>query len=159
MLLNDSFDGQDDGQAAEGDRVFLGDRAQFESKERRYKRQMGERKVPHMSARQSALQADQEKWENLQIRSSGVQSPLPEIVALKGVCDVGRRGGRAARNADRAEHETAVFVWNHSVHAAERDGQHCEGPHERLREARSSGQRDVEGGDGGCGGWRERVDG
>ena len=77
---------QDDGQAAEGDSVFLGDREQFESKERRYKRQMGERKVPHMSARQSALQADQEKWENLQIRSSGVQSALPEIV-----------GGEAAR--------------------------------------------------------------
>lgn len=144
-------DSQDDGQAAEGDNVFWGDRAQFESKERRYKRQMGERKVPHMSARQSALQADQEKWENLQIRSSGVQSPLPEIVGSGKACHVGGRGGRAARHADRAEHAAAVPVWNHPVHAAEGDGQHREGPHQRLRQARSPGQRDAESRHDGCG--------
>lgn len=33
---------------------------------------MGDQKIPRMSARQSALQLDQEKWENTLLQASGV---------------------------------------------------------------------------------------
>lgn len=48
--------------------------------EERYKREMGDRKNPHMSARQSALQFDQEKWENDRLQASGVLMQQGETV-------------------------------------------------------------------------------
>ena len=37
-----------------------------------YRRAMGDKMIPRLSARQSALQLDQEKWENDRLQASGV---------------------------------------------------------------------------------------
>ena len=52
--------------------MFLGDQEKFKEKEDQYRRTMGDQKIPRMSARQSALQLDQEKWENTLLQASGV---------------------------------------------------------------------------------------
>ena len=79
---------QDDGQATDGDLLFLGDQKKFDSKEKQYKLHMGEKKIPRMSARQSALQADQEKWENLQMQSSGVVNRIDDGVGFVVWCQL-----------------------------------------------------------------------
>ena len=76
--MNDSdsdgaFYATEEGQVPENpDSIFTGNSEVFAKKEERYKREMGDRKNPHMSARQSALQFDQEKWETNRLQASGV---------------------------------------------------------------------------------------
>lgn len=60
--------------------MFRGNSESFTRMEERYKREMGDRKNPHMSARQSALQFDQEKWENDRLQASGVLMQQGETV-------------------------------------------------------------------------------
>lgn len=45
-----------------------------------YRRSMGEKKAPRISARQNAFQMDQEKWENTLLQASGVASQQGVIV-------------------------------------------------------------------------------
>lgn len=47
-------------------------RSLLKKKEASYRRAMGDKKIPRLSARQSALQLDQEKWENDRLQASGV---------------------------------------------------------------------------------------
>lgn len=44
----------------------------MKKKEANYRRAMGDKKIPRLSARQSALQHDQEKWEQDRLQASGV---------------------------------------------------------------------------------------
>ncbi|KNB43586.1 pre-mRNA-splicing factor ATP-dependent RNA helicase [Blastocystis sp. subtype 4] len=70
---DDAFYTTEEGQVTENpDSIFTGNSEAFSRMEERYKREMGDRKNPHMSARQSALQFDQEKWENNRLQASGV---------------------------------------------------------------------------------------
>lgn len=52
----------------------------LKKKEANYRRAMGDKKLPRMSARQSALQLDQEKWENDRLQASGVLSQSGDTV-------------------------------------------------------------------------------
>ena len=63
--------------------MFLGSSEKNREKEERYFRAMGSNKIPRMSARQSALQYDQEKWENQRLQSSGVITQQGVLVLLK----------------------------------------------------------------------------
>ena len=45
---------------------------------------MGDRKDPHLSAKQSQFHHDQEKWENRQMQSSGVIDGRDEQVSFIG---------------------------------------------------------------------------
>ena len=52
----------------------MGDEKEFQEKEKSYRRSMGEKKAPRISAQQNAFQLDQEKWENTLLQASGVAS-------------------------------------------------------------------------------------
>ena len=78
---DDAFYTTEEGQVTENpDSIFTGNSEAFSRMEERYKREMGDRKNPHMSARQSALQFDQEKWENNRLQASGVFTQQGETV-------------------------------------------------------------------------------
>lgn len=62
--------------------MFSGSSELFRRKEDQYRRAMGERKRPRLSARQSAFQLDQEKWERDRMQASGVLVQEGEMVGI-----------------------------------------------------------------------------
>ena len=58
--------------ARDPETAFTGNEEKNAQKEEMYKRSMGDRKDPHLSAKQSQFHHDQEKWEKRQMQSSGV---------------------------------------------------------------------------------------
>ena len=101
-LLDSSDSGSDDafytteeGQVAENpDSIFSGSSETFRRKEDQYRRAMGERKRPRLSARQSALQFDQEKWERDRMQASGVLVQEGEVVDVVWDCESSKRTWR-----------------------------------------------------------------
>lgn len=70
---DDAFYTTEEGTVArDPETAFSGNDEKNAQKEEMYKRSMGDRKDPHLSAKQSQFHHDQEKWENRQMQSSGV---------------------------------------------------------------------------------------
>ena len=80
---DDAFYTTEEGTVArDPETAFSGNDEKNAQKEEMYKRSMGDRQDPHLSAKQSQFHHDQEKWENRQMQSSGVIDGQGDQVSL-----------------------------------------------------------------------------